>query len=285
MAMVINTNMGAMNASRILEQTSLEQSKAAERLTSGKQINSAADNAAGLAVATKMTSQIMGTDQAIKNANDGISMVQTMDGAVEEIVTMLQRMRELGVQAQNGTYTSENRAQMDTEFDQLKLEIDRVAQTTTFNDQFILNGSASSNSNGQIFHVGYDLGTDNKVSVSALNFGVSALSGGGGLVISSLSLANSVSAASTAVGEIDGILSTINTQRASWGAVQNRLESTVSNLANVNENMSAARSRIEDADFATESANLARAQVLSQAGMSMLSQANQNSQNVLSLLR
>ncbi len=288
MAMVINTNMGSLNANRILEQTSLAQSQAQERLTSGKQINSAADNAAGLAITTKMTSQIMGTDQAIKNANDGISMVQTMDGAVEEVVNMLQRMRELGVQAQNGTYTAENRAQMDTEFDQLKLEIDRVAQTTTFNDQKILNSAASQNSANQVFHVGYDLGADNKVSVSALNFGISALSGGTGTNIQSINLvsgAAGTSVASFAVGVIDAVLSTINTQRASWGAVQNRLESTVSNLANVNENMSAARSRIEDADFAKESAELARSQVLQQAGMSMLSQANQNSQNVLSLLR
>ncbi|MEA3406321.1 MAG: flagellin, partial [Pseudomonadota bacterium] len=165
------------------------------------------------------------------------------------------------------------------------LEIDRVAQTTTFNDQKLLNRSASSNSLGQVYHVGWDVGVDNKVSVSALNFGVSALSGGGGFVLSNLSLATSVSAASLAVNEIDGVLSTINTQRASWGAVQNRLESTISNLNNVNENMNASRSRIEDADFARESADLARTQVLQQAGMSMLSQANQQSQNVLSLLR
>lgn len=277
--------MGSLNAVRTLDGTSKDQALAMERLTSGLRINKSADDAAGLAVATKMTSQIRGTDQAIQNANDGIGMVQTMDGAVEEIVSMLQRMRELGIQAQNGTYTAENRAQMDTEFDQLKLEIDRVAQTTTFNDQKILNGSASSNSNAQKFHVGWDLGADNKISVSVLNFGVSALSGGGGFPLSSLSLANSVSAASTAVGALDAVLSLVNTQRAAWGAVQNRLDSTVSNLANINENMNASRSRIMDADFAKESANLARTQVLQQAGMSMLSQANQQSQNVMQLLQ
>ncbi|MEA3405949.1 MAG: flagellin [Pseudomonadota bacterium] len=285
MAMVINTNMGSLNAVRMLDSTSKEQSTSMERLTSGLRINRAADDAAGLAVAEKMTTQIRGTDQAIRNASDGISMVQTMDGAVEEIVNMLQRMRELGVQALNGNYTADNRTQMDTEFDQLKLEIDRVAQTTTFNDQKILNASASSNSLAQQFHVGWDTGNENKISVSALNFGVSALSGGGGFVLSNLSLANSVSAASVAISEIDGVLSTINLQRASWGAVQNRLESTVSNLSNVNENMNASRSRVIDADFAKESANLARTQVLQQAGMSMLSQANQSSQNVLQLLQ
>ena len=183
MAMVINTNMGSLNAVRTLDATSRDQATAMERLTSGLRINKSADDAAGLAVATKMTSQIRGTDQAIQNANDGIGMVQTMDGAVEEIVTMLQRMRELGVQAMNGSYTADNRAQMDTEFDQLKLEIDRVAQTTTFNDQKILNGSASSNSLAQVFHVGWDTGDGNKISVSALNFGVSALSGGNSLSV------------------------------------------------------------------------------------------------------
>ncbi len=290
MAMVINTNMGSLNAVRTLDGTSKDQATAMERLTSGLRINKSADDAAGLAVATKMTSQIRGTDQAIQNANDGIGMVQTMDGAVEEIVTMLQRMRELGVQAQNGTYTAENRVQMDTEVDQLKLEIDRVAQTTTFNDQKILNSEALQNSDNQKFHVGWDLGNDNKISVSVINFGISALNGG--LSTSTIGNVNLVSGAaggasvaSRAVGVIDAVLSRINTQRAAWGAVQNRLDSTVSNLANVNENMNAARSRIMDADFAKESANLARTQVLQQAGMSMLSQANQQSQNVMQLLQ
>jgi flagellin len=200
---------------------------------------------------------------------------------------MLQRMRELGVQALNGTYSTTNRSQMEEEFSQLKSEVDRVAQTTKFNGVEIMNSAAVAASTAAVFHVGWETGADNKISMGVLNFGTSALSTGG-LTLGSMTLtsdATGTTAASAAVVVIDGVLSAINTQRASWGAVQNRLESTVSNLSNVNENITAARSRIEDTDFAKESANLARTQVLQQAGMSMLSQANANSQNVLSLLR
>ncbi len=276
MAMVINTNMGAINANRVLDATTREQSVAMERLTSGLRINKAADDAAGLAVATGMTTQVMGTDQAVRNANDGISLIQTVDGATEEIVNMMQRMRELSVQALNGTYNAENRAQMNEEFTQLQGEIDRVAKTTKFNEVSIMNGSNTT----VINHVGWETGADNKISIGMTNFSAGALNAGSGAVG-----ITSVGSASAAIAAIDQDLSNINTQRAQWGALQNRLESTVSNLNNVNENISASRSRIQDADFAKESANLARTQVLQQAGMSMLSQANQNSQNVLSLVR
>jgi len=275
MAMVINTNMGSLNAVRQLDQTALEQKTAMERLTSGMRINKAADDAAGLAVATGMSSQIMGTDQAIRNANDGIGLVQTMDGAMEEVVSMLQRMRELGIQSMNGTYSAENRAQMNEEYDQLAAEITRVGQTTKFNGQDLMNSNASQ---PVIIHAGWEIGGDNKISIDVYN--VSQMGGS----VAALGL-TTVSAATSAVSMIDNKLSDINTNRAKWGALQNRLESTVSNLANVNENISAARSRIQDTDFAKESANLARTQVLQQAGMSMLSQANQNSQNVMSLIR
>jgi len=289
MAMVINTNMAAMNANRMLAQTTVEQSTAMERLTSGKRINGAADDAAGLAIASKMDTQTIGTDMAIRNANDGMAKIQTLDGASDEITNMLQRMRELGIQSMNGTYSDTNRIQMNEEFEQLRSEIDRVAQTTKFNDVNIMNGSASSASGAAVFHVGWETGANNKVSISILNFSAGAFSDGGGATVGSLTLvsgtAGGASVASTQVVEIDKMLSRINTQRATWGAVQNRLESTVTNLANVNENIASARSQIEDADFAKESANLARTQVLQQAGMSMLSQANTNSQNVLSLLR
>ncbi|MBD3777030.1 MAG: flagellin FliC [Campylobacterales bacterium] len=287
MAMVINTNMGAINATRTLDRTSVEQQTAMERLTSGKRINGAADDAAGLAITTKMTTQTVGTDMAIRNANDGMAKLQTADGATEEIVNMMQRMRELGVQALNGTYSAANRTQMQEEFSALQEEIDRVAQTTKFNGTSLLNSAAVQASNATVFHVGWETGANNKVSMSVINMGTSALSAGG-VTLGSITLtstATGTTAASAAVSKLDVMLSKVNLQRASWGAVQNRLESTVSNLSNVNENISAARSRIEDADFAKESANLARTQVLQQAGMSMLSQANQNSQNVLSLLR
>ncbi|MDG6777622.1 flagellin [Thiomicrorhabdus sp. zzn3] len=274
MAMVINTNMGAINANRTLEMTSRDQATAMERLTSGLRINKSADDAAGMAITNKMTSQIMGTDQAVRNANDGISFVQTQDGAMDEVVNMMQRMRELSVQALNGTYTAENRSQMDAEFQQLAAEVTRVGQTTTFNGVNIMNGSVAKVS----LHVGWDKGANNRIEVST--FDVSAL--GGSLDARDVT---TVANASAAISVIDAKLSDVNTIRAKWGALQNRLESTVSNLTNVNENMNAARSAIQDADFAKESAELARTQVLQQAGMSMLSQANQSGQNVLSLLR
>ncbi|KUJ71630.1 flagellin [Thiomicrospira sp. WB1] len=274
MAMVINTNMAAMNANRILDKTGVEQSTAMERLTSGQRINSAADDAAGLAVATGMTSQIRGTDQSIRNANDGMALIQTQDGAIDEVVNMMQRMRELAVQSLNGTYNAENRTQMQEEYGQLAAEINRVGNTTKFNEVALMDGTTTTVS----LHVGWENGSVNKINIST----VDVTSVGGAL--SNASIAK-VSKASVAVGSIDGAISSINLERAKWGALQNRLESTVSNLANVNENMNGARSQIQDADFARESANLARTQVLQQAGMSMLSQANQQSQNVLSLLR
>jgi len=287
MSMVINTNMASLNAVRMLDRTSGDQSTAMERLTSGLRINRAADDAAGLAVTTKMTTQIMGTDMAIRNANDGIAKVQTMDGASEEITNMLQRMRELGVQALNGTYNNANRTQMNEEFNQLQAEIDRIAQTTKFNGVPLMNSAAIAASTAAIFHVGWETGSQNKISTSIMNFGTSALSAGGVTLgsLALLSTATGTTAASAAVSKLDVILSKINLQRASWGALQNRLESTVSNLSSVNENIMASRSRIQDADFAKESANLDRTQVLQQAGMSMLSQANQQSQNVMQLLQ
>ena len=275
MAMVINTNMGAINASRILEGSQKDQSIAMERLTSGLRINKAADDAAGLAVATGMTTQIRGTDQAIRNANDGMALIQTQDGAMEEVVNMLQRMRELGVQSLNGTYNQENRNQMESEFDQLQSEIKRVGQTTAFNEIKLF---GSGKPNQVSLHVGWEKGGNNRIYVSTFNVSQIATN------LSARTI-TSVTGASAAIASIDATLSNIGTIRAKWGALQNRLDYTVSNLANVNENMNGARSQIQDADFARESAQLARSQVLQQAGMAMLGQANQQSQNVLSLLR
>lgn len=316
MAMVINTNMGSLNAVRLLDQTSSEQKTTMERLTSGFRINSAADDAAGLAVATGMDTQIRGTDMAIRNANDGISVLQTLDGASEEVVSMLQRMRELSVQSLNGTYSSENRQQMQEEVNQLMSEIDRVAVTTKFNEVPLMQNTAASGSvlstalSNLGVHVGWETGADNKIDISMGNFntGISGSAGGANLfgyythystqVAGGAQVAISIresafsrgtvatqTGASLMVMKIDGALSNVNMLRSKWGALQNRLESTISNLSNVNENMAAARSQIFDADFAKESANLARTQVLQQAGMSMLSQANQSSQNVMSLLQ
>lgn len=314
MAMVINTNIGSENAIRLLDKSSRSQQTSMERLTSGKSINHAKDNAAGLAITTGMTAQVRGTDQAIRNANDGMSLIQTMDGASEEVVNMLQRQRELAVQSLNGTYNTENRAQMNTEFQQLTKEIDRVAGTTKFNEVEIMAqmGTAgsflSTAASSQAVQIGWEVagqtGSRNKMTISMANFWTGASAAGttgaifGQVTFQSTNGVKSVrvsaysrsgistqAKASLTVMKIDSALSNIGTYRAKWGAMQNRLEFTVSNLSNVNENIKAARSRIEDTDYARESANLARTQVLQQAGMSMLSQSNQGSQNVLSLLR
>jgi len=274
MSMVINTNIGAMNAVRIMDQTSREAATAAERLTSGQRINGASDDAAGLAIATKMDSQIRGTEMAINHANDGISLVQTMDGASEEVVEMLQRMRELAVQSTSGTYTDNDRAQMDTEYDALAAEISRIGKTTEFNDTKILNSGATTNiqvdwqdtTNGQIGIKSYDFDTLGTGSVATVGIATAG-------------------AAGSAIGILDSKIKEVGDQRAEWGATQNRLEHTVNNLQNVNENMTAAKSRIMDADFAAESANLAKTQVLQQAGMSMLAKANQAPQQVMQLLQ
>ena len=273
MAMVINTNIGSLNATRQLDGSNRELSVSMERLTSGLRINSAADDAAGLAVATNMTTQIMGTDMAVRNANDGISMAQTIDGASEEMTNMMQRQRELAIQSLNGTYTAENRAAMDAEFNALSAELTRIASTTKFNGVAIMNTAVSTN-----LQVGWEDNAADSINITTI--GGSAIA----TAVSALGVDTSANAAAAITG-LNTQLSTLSTARSGVGAVQNRLEYTVANLQNVSENTSAARSGIQDADFAKESANLARTQVLQQAGMSMLSQANQSSQNVLALLR
>ncbi|BBP43120.1 flagellin [Thiosulfativibrio zosterae] len=292
----------------MLDSTSKEQSTSMERLTSGLRINRAADDAAGLAVAIGMTTQIRGTDMAIRNANDGIGMLQTLDGATEEVMNMLQRMRELSIQSMNGTYNMDNRQQMDAEVTQLQKEIQRVADTTKFNGMNIMNASsfgsaavaasfattsagalsvAVSNASAMKIHAGWEGSSANKIGIPLLNFStLSALTTAGNLYATGMSsFASATTKATEALKVFDTGLSVLKNMRANWGALQNRLESTVSNLQNVNENIQASRSRILDTDFAKESANLARTQVLQQAGMSMLSQANQQSQQVMSLLQ
>ncbi len=313
MAMVINTNMGSENAVRLLDKSGRSQTTSMERLTSGQRINHAKDDPSGLAIVTGMTSQIRGTDMAIRNTNDGMALIQTMDGASEEIVSMLQRMRELSIQSLNGTYNAENRVQMDTEVQQLVKEIDRVAATTKFNEINIMAnlGTKGSYLSAQPTELKIQAGWEvanagsgrDKITISIANFWTGLSGANGNAVFGQFtftsgngqkSVRNSAfstigvsttTKASIAVMKIDSALSRIGTERAKWGALQNRMEYTVSNLQNVNENMQAARSRILDTDYARESANLARTQVLQQAGMSMLSQANQMGQNVMSLLK
>ncbi|WEJ63368.1 flagellin N-terminal helical domain-containing protein [Thiomicrorhabdus lithotrophica] len=305
MAMVINTNMASLNAVRMLNGTQNAQQSAMERLTSGLRINTAADDAAGLAVATGMTTQIRGTDMALRNANDGVGLLQTLDGASEEVVSMFQRMRELGIQALNGTYNWENRKQMDLEFTQLQNEIQRISDTTKFNGMNIMNASSFSALtaasvfpaasvgfsiplSGMKLHIGWEAESLNQMKIPLMNFStLSAINTAAfGLAASGSSdYTANVSFIRSTLNRVDTAISVLKTMRASWGALQNRLEYTISNLQNVQENIEASRSRIMDADFATESANLARTQVLQQAGMSMLSQANQQSQQVLQLLQ
>jgi flagellin len=315
MAMVINTNIGSENAVRLLDKSARSQATTMERLTSGQSINHSKDNAAGQTVVIGMDSQVRGTNQAVRNANDAMALIQTADGASDEVIGMLQRQRELSLQALNGTYNQENRSQMNTEFKQISTEINRVAATTKFNElpimaQMTSKGSfLASAASTRIMQVGWEVGNGgsgrDKIQVSMGNFWTGASKGSGifgkymhtGGNGSRNSVANAtsgayskasigtVAAASVTVMRIDSALSNIGTLRAKWGALQNRLEHTTSNLNNVNENIMAARSRIQDTDYAKESANLARTQVLQQAGMSMLGQANQSGQSVMSLLR
>jgi flagellin len=267
MAMVINTNIASINAVRLLDQSSRSQATSMERLTSGLRINSSKDDAAGMAVVTNMTSQVRGLDMAARNANDGMSMIQTADGALSTATDVLQRMRELGIQGMNGTYTDDQREDMDMEFQALNTELERIAATAKFNSKELLGGTDYS------FQVGWETNDDDKINMSGYT-----LAGPGGDIKTSAN-------AKTAVEDVSDTLAGIQEIRASWGGTLNRLEFTVANLQNMSENISASRSRIQDTNYAKEAANLARSQVLQQAGMSMLSQANGNSQNVLSLLR
>ncbi len=287
MALVINTNTAAYNAQNQLSKTNNAMQTAMARLTSGLRINSAKDDAAGLAIGNTMTAQIRGMSQAMRNANDGISLAQTAEGGLDETNSILQRMRELGVQAANDTNTSSDRAKIAEEITALASEVDRIANTTTFNGQKIL---ASSNTSGFSIQVDASMSASGTGTIQVTVASAGTLSGLG--VTASMSTVSgasaqisSQSAAMAFVASIDTALGNVNTMRAQFGAVQNRLGSAISNLQNVSENITAAKSRIMDADFATEVANNSRAQILQQAGTAMLSQANSSQQSVLSLLR
>jgi flagellin len=234
-----------------------------QKLSSGLRINSAADDAAGLAISEKMTAQINGTDQAQRNAMDGISLVQTAEGAYNEMHSILQRVRELSVQAQNGTLTSSDTAAIDQEVGQLTAELSRISSNTQFNGLAALSGTFT-------LQVGADQGSGNQISFS----------------LTSISFSNIGSAASaTALSAIDTAITAVSSARSTLGAIQNRLEDAVSNLGVYEENISAAQSRIRDVDVAAETVNFTKLQILSQSGTAMLAQANSAPQNVLSLLR
>ncbi len=298
MAMCINTNTSSLNAQRNLMNTSKSLDTSYTRLASGLRINSAKDDAAGLQISNRLTSQINGLDQGNRNANDGISLAQTAEGAMDEVTGMLQRMRTLAQQSANGSNSDKDRAALQKEVDQLGSEINRISKDTTFAGTKLLDGSFSGDFQvgadaNQI--IGFSLNQTGGFSISGIAVAagttIVAASGGalavtaiftngltGGISISTQTGAQNVMAAA------DAMLGVVDSKRAELGAVQNRLDSTIRNQANISENVSAARSRIRDADFATETANMTKQNILQQAASSVLAQANQRPQSALSLL-
>jgi len=274
MSLYVNTNVSALNAQRQLINSGGSLDTAFKRLSSGFRINSAADDAAGLQISNRLSSQINGLNQAISNANDGISLPQTAEGAMDEITNSLQRIRVLAVQSQNGINSSADRVALQKEVSALKTEISRIATTTQFGGLKLLDGKFSAK-----FLVGANAGQNISVNLSRTGGGY----GASGLGIASLSI-SSVAGASAALASVDSAIKTIDSTRADLGALQNRFQSTIRNLSNIVENVSAARSRIRDTDFAKETAELTRSQILQQASTTILSQANQRPQAALSLL-
>ncbi len=272
--MIVQHNLRARNSNRMLGLTQTTQSKSTEKLSSGYKINRAADDAAGLAISEKMRRQIRGLTQASLNAQDGISCVQTAEGALNEVHDMLQRMNELAVKASNGTNQEEDRQYIDKEVQALKTEIDRVAGTTTFNKNKLLDGN---------FNYDLQVGAENQAS-DKINLQIGSLKAS----VLFASFAPNVTSASNALKTIDSVASAIeklNEQRAGLGAIQNRLEHTINNLDNVVENTTAAEAQIRDTDMAAEMVKYSNNNILAQAGQAMLAQANQSNQGVLSLLQ
>ena len=265
--MVVQHNMQAANASRVLNITATQQQKSTEKLSSGYRINRAADDAAGLSISEKMRKQIRGLDRASTNAQDGISAAQTAEGALAEVHSMLQRANELAVQAANGTNESTDISYINKELKQLNTEIGRIASTTDFNGKKMLKGSDAT-----IF-VGYKNDTNNDITISGVSLGISIAS------------ITTNSEAKGLISDIATFINSVSEQRSAFGAMQNRLEHTVDNLDNIVENVTAAESRIRDTDMADEMVKFSKNNILTQAGQSMLAQANQSTQGVLSLLQ
>ncbi len=287
---VINTNTAATITSNAMATNSRSMSQAMERLSTGQRINSASDDAAGLAISSKMTSQIRGLDQAVRNGNDAIAMIQTADGAAIEVSNMLQRMRELSVQAASGTNTTDDITSLNTEFAALRDQIDVVAENTEWNGTAILDGSVGSTVSATNV-VSFQIGANNAQTI-AIDFGDFNLAAGATAAAAGVSkgaLGADISAlevdTAAVITTLDAAIAGVNSQRASYGSMVNRLEYAVDNLANVSQNAAASRSQILDADYATESTELARTQIIQQAGTAMLAQANQQSQSVLALLK
>lgn len=285
---VVNTNVNATVAQNALVRNERQMNTAMERLSTGQRINGAKDDAAGLAISSRMTSQIRGLEVGIRNANDAISMISTADGALIEVTNMLQRMRELALQASNGTTTSSDRDYLNSEYQKLISEIDRIAQNTQWNGGSILNHTTTASSTfkyqvgangGQTIAV--DFGDFNNTGASGVMQAVNSANGS----IAAGTTASAITTGSAAVTAIDSAISAVNSQRATFGAAVNQLTYAVDNLASVKVNAEASRSRILDTDYAAETSELARTQIIQQAGTAMLAQANQLPQTVLSLLQ
>ena len=286
MSMTINTNVASLNAQRNTAANSASLSTTMQRLSSGLRINSAKDDAAGLAIADRMNTQVRGMNVAVRNAGDAISMAQVAEGGLSTMNDMLQRMRELAVQASNAPNSvgaAGDIAKLDNEYKQLGAELSRMLDATQFNGEKILNTSAS-----YVFQVGANAGAENQITIAngdislSGNAAFSAVASGG----ASATLITGTASANTAnIAALDAAISAVNDRRASLGALQSRFENTISYLRTASENQSAARGRIMDADFAAETANLSRTQILQQAGTAMIAQANQQPQSVLKLLQ
>ena len=272
----INTNVGALKAATASYSVNKSMETSMNRLSTGKRINSAADDAAGLQISQRLTAEIKGIDQAIRNAADGQAMLATAEGATIEIHKILQRMRELGVQAANGTMATADRTAINSEFVALEAEINRINDNTTWNGILLTQGSFI-NTVGGHFNVGPD--ADQVINHDIQNLATTAIGLTAAITMATRAGANA------AITAIDQAISVVSTEREQIGAVMNRLDHAVANLSNVSTNLKVAKGRIEDADFAAETANLARTQVLQQASMAMLSQANASKQNILALFQ
>lgn len=278
MALTVYTNTASLNAQRNLSTSQMSLSQSLQRLSSGLRVNSAKDDASGMFVIEQMTADIRGLNQSVRNAQDGISLGQTAEGALAQVTNNVQRIREIAVQSANAT--TGNRAGLQAEVDQLTQEISRIVQTTEFNGTQLLDGTGGA----LVFQVGQDGAADNQVTVNgadmtALNVYNASLTASGTVDVST------ATAASAALVDLDSDIDTVSTSRSTFGAVQNRFDAVIVNLTTYAENLSAARGRIQDADFAAETANLTRSQILQQAGVSMLAQANALPQLALSLLK
>ena len=276
MAATINTNVNSINAQRNVSTTGLSLTMAMQRLSSGLRVNSARDDAAGLSIAERMNAQVKGMNVAIRNANDAISLAQTAEGGTGKVGDALQRMRELAVQSANGTNNSGDRANMQTEFSQLQAEVARIVGGTKFNGQALLDGTNASFT----FQIGAGTTAQDTIAVTSSDLS------GTNTAVAALDISGATAAGATAaLTALDTAIDTVTTARANYGAVQNRFDSVIANLMVTSENLTASRARIMDADFAVETSNLSRANILQQAGNAMIAQANQQPAQVLALLR